>query len=223
MSQVRGRLGAKKTDSISNKTADLVSNRTKTPTDEEIAKMSVSDIMNAIVDRNKDPVVAKFIEGLIAKLQLELVEAVDAEKRGRSLILSGLPESALDMPPSAKQSELECKVSEILDHIGVECRPVEIYRMGKLNDTYPRLVKLVLPSKSHWSTALSNAYRLRSSCFKNIFIRKSLTPDERKKEFDLRQECRRRNRDLKKRIWVVYRGEIRRSEDLPKSRSSGNE
>lgn len=225
MSQARRRLSAKdtgNTGSVSNKTTDSVSNKTKTPTDDEVAKMSVSDLMNAITDRNKDPVVAKLIEGLRAKLKLELVEAVEAEKRSRSLILSGLPESAVDKPPSTKQLELESKVSEILDHIGVECRPIEVYRMGKPNDTQSRLVKIVLPSKSHWSTALSNAYRLRSSCFKNIFVRKSLTQEERKKEYDLRQECRKRNKDLKKRVWVVYRGEIKRIEDLPKSRFSGN-
>lgn len=45
----------------------------------------------------------------MTKLPQELAEAVDAEKRGRSLVLSGLPESAPDIPPSAKQQELEGK------------------------------------------------------------------------------------------------------------------
>lgn len=70
--------------------------------------------------------------------------------------------------------------------------------------------------------ALVNGFRLRSSTFSNVFISKSLTPDERKWEFDLRQECRERNKGLKKHAWVVYRGEIRRVEDLPKVRASGN-
>lgn len=103
--------------------------------------------MNATSDRNKDAVVATFTEGLV-RAKLHLREAVDAEKRNRSLILSGLPESTIDMLPSAKQFELESQISETLDHIGIEDRPVETHRMGKRNDTHSRLVKVVLLSKS---------------------------------------------------------------------------
>lgn len=102
-----------------------------------------------------------------------------------SLVLAGIPESDPALPPSGKQQELENKVNEIPDQLGVECRPDEVYRMGRPNShTHPRLVKLVLPSRSHCIAALSNSYKLRSSCFTNVFIRKSLTPMERKREFD---------------------------------------
>lgn len=177
MSQIRTRQNGKKNDSAN---AEL-----RIPTLDDIAKMSVTEIITAIAERNKDPVVAKFIEGLTAKLPLEMSEMVDAEKRGRSLVLSGVPESASDLPLSSKQQELESNVSQLLDHLGVECRPVELYRMGKPNDSHPRLIKLVLPSRSHWVTALSNAYKLRSSRFKDVYIRKSLTAAERKREFNL--------------------------------------
>lgn len=53
--------------------------------------MSVSEIMHVITERNKDPVIAKLIEGLMAKLPQELVEAVDAEKHGWSLVLAKIP------------------------------------------------------------------------------------------------------------------------------------
>lgn len=94
----------------------------------------------------------------------ELAKAVEVEKRGRSLVLSGLPESASDIAPSSKQKELESKVSQVLYHLGVECRPVEVYRMGRLK-THPRLVKLVLPSWSHWTTTLAN----HLSCVPPVF------------------------------------------------------
>ncbi|KAK6018462.1 hypothetical protein OSTOST_15949, partial [Ostertagia ostertagi] len=57
----------------------------------------------------------------------------------------------------------------------------------KLDDSRSRhvLLKLVLPSQSHWITALTNSYRLRSSEFSKIFMRKSLTATERKQHYDL--------------------------------------
>ncbi|KAK6029718.1 hypothetical protein OSTOST_04167, partial [Ostertagia ostertagi] len=54
--------------------------------------------------------------------------------------------------------------------------------IGKTSGLHLRLVKLLLPSKSHLSTALSNSYRLRGSSFKNIFVRKSMTTEERSRE-----------------------------------------
>lgn len=119
MSQSRGRAASRKNDSA---VAD-----TKVPTLDDIAKMSKS----AIVERNKDPVIARLIEGLTAKIPQELTDAIETAERGRSLILSGLPESNPDMVPSAKQQDLEKRVSQVLDCLGVECRPVEVFRMGK--------------------------------------------------------------------------------------------
>lgn len=46
-------------------------------------------------------------------------------------------------------------------------------------------------------------------------MRRSMTPAERMHEKELREECRERNRQLKSRVWVVYRGELRRAKDLP--------
>lgn len=102
----------------------------------------------------------------MAKLSQGLSKAVDAEKRARSVVLSGIPEPYLAPPSSGKQQQLESKVIEILDQLVVNCRPVEIYRMGRPEShTHARLIKLVLPSRSHWVAALSNSNELRSSCF----------------------------------------------------------
>lgn len=46
-----------------------------------------------IAEKSDDPVVAKFIESFLTKLPQELAESADAEKRGRRLVLLGLPES----------------------------------------------------------------------------------------------------------------------------------
>lgn len=59
--------------------------------------MFVSDLINAMIERNKEPVLARLIEGLMTKLPQEFAEAVDAKKRGRSQVLSGLPQSATSL------------------------------------------------------------------------------------------------------------------------------
>lgn len=127
------------------------------------------------------------------------------------------------MTPSAKQKDLEDKVSGVFDLLNLECRPLEVYRMGRHEHGRTRKVKVVLPSKSHWVTALSNAWRLRSSAtFRRVRVRRSMTFEERQREHELRQECKERNEQLGSRVWVVYRGELRRTEDLPKRRDSGD-
>lgn len=184
--------------------------------DVDYAKMTTFDILKAIIEKNKDPEIDKMAKVVLDRLPHEMKETVEAEKRGRSLVVSGLPEADEQLQPSAKQRYLEGKIREILDVLMVECNPVEVYRLGRPNDRFPRLVKVVLPSRSHWTTALSNSYRLRNSGFNNIYVRKSMTQEERRKDFELRQICRERNKNLKHRTWVVYRGKLMRVEDLPK-------
>lgn len=94
--------------------------------------------------------------------------------------------------------------------------------MGKPDSARPRLVKLVLPSKAHWLTALSNARLLRSSKFSDVFIRRSMTLEERKKEFELRQEARKGNGEVKQKQWVVYRGALVNVKNLSSKPNSGN-
>uniref|UniRef100_A0A7I4YTI5 Transposase_22 domain-containing protein n=1 Tax=Haemonchus contortus TaxID=6289 RepID=A0A7I4YTI5_HAECO len=187
--------------------------------------MSLNEIVSAMIERNeqlRDPIMGQYINALITKLPQTISEAVEGEKRGRSLVIYGIPESADELPPSSKQREVEAKVTEILDVLGVECRPSEVYRMGRPGGPHPRLVKLVLPAKGHWITAISNSHRLRNSSWSNVFVRRSLTKEERDREFHLREECRARNKQLGHREWAVYRGELSRVDDLRKSRISEN-
>nr|CDJ83439.1 unnamed protein product [Haemonchus contortus] len=105
--------------------------------------MSMVEILNAMMERNeqlKDPVMAKYINAMVTKLPQTITDAVQAEKKERSLVVFGIPESNSSKPPSVRQQELENRVTEILDCVRVECRPVEVYRMGKPNDTRPRRV-----------------------------------------------------------------------------------
>ena len=194
---------------------DLDSSSSSTPTTVDYSRLSAGEIMNAILERNKDPEIERMVLALIPKIPQEVADTMESEKRARSLVVHNLVEAPADLPPSHKQRDLEDKVNHLLDLLDVECRPVEVYRMGKMGHGRPRLVKIVLPSRSHWKKALANSYKLPNTELSSVRVRRSMTPLEMQHEKDLRNEARERNDQLKKRVWVVYRGELRRAQDLP--------
>lgn len=138
----------------------------------DYSMMSVGEIMNSILARTKDPEIEKMVNALKSKIPQDLTDAMEAHERERSVVVYNLPEAASELSPSRRQIDLEDKVSSMLDILGVECRPAATYRMGEFREGKPRLVKIVLPSKTHWKRVLSNAYKLRSSNFQRVFIRR---------------------------------------------------
>ncbi|KHJ89207.1 hypothetical protein OESDEN_10975 [Oesophagostomum dentatum] len=85
-----------------------------------------------------------------------------------------------------------------------------------------RLIKLVLPSRPHWTKALANARRLRTSKYSSVYVRRSMTPDERRLDFELRQQAKERNNKAGRRLWVVYRGGLKDVRDLAQPPHSEN-
>ncbi|PIO76882.1 hypothetical protein TELCIR_01034 [Teladorsagia circumcincta] len=162
----------------------------------DLEKMSAANLIKAIIERNKDPLIEPLLIALSDKIPKEFSESIESEKRARSIVISGLKEAPNDLPPSHRQKSLEDDVSKVLDALKVECRPSEIYRIGKSDPKRPRLVKVVLPARSHWRTALANARLLRDAGFPQVFIRKSMTLEERQRDFELRQMARDRNKAL---------------------------
>ncbi|EYC21617.1 hypothetical protein Y032_0019g3929 [Ancylostoma ceylanicum] len=112
----------------------------------------------------------------------------------RSIVIHGIPELPEASLPSQRQLDTERKVTEILDVIGVEARPCAVVRLGNLTSGKTRLVKVIFPCRSQYFMALSKARILRDNPkFRHIFLRTSLTPSERKRQFDLRAEARQKN------------------------------
>ncbi|KAL6735288.1 hypothetical protein Aduo_005744 [Ancylostoma duodenale] len=129
----------------------------------DYSQMPLSDIINSILAKINDPEVVRMVQAIDQRLSKGFSEHVEEEKRSRSLVISGLPEPPSSASRSEKLNDLESTVDAVLDILKVECRPVEAYRMGNVVDGRPRLVKLVMPSRSHWARALSNARLLRNS------------------------------------------------------------
>ncbi|EYC37229.1 hypothetical protein Y032_0651g1151 [Ancylostoma ceylanicum] len=137
----------------------------------------------------------------------------------RSIVIQGIPELPLSTIPSVRQADVEAKVTEVLDALGVEARPWAVFRMGRWSETKPRLTKVILPARSQYLAILGRAKSLRdTSKYKHIFIRASLTEEERRKEYDLRKEAREKNQSLGHKEYVVYRGQVVKISDIPNMR-----
>ncbi|KAK6030142.1 hypothetical protein OSTOST_03733 [Ostertagia ostertagi] len=152
--------------------------------------MSLNEVVSAMIEHNekvKDPLMGKLINAL------SIVEAVDWS-------YMVYPNHRLTCHPPANRRSWNRRFTAWVSR-----------------GSHPRLTKVVLPSKSHWLTALRNSHRLRNSDLSDIFVRRSMTPAERDREKKLRQECKARNDQLKSRVWVVYRGELWRSDEITKS------
>lgn len=184
-------------------------------------QMSAHDLISSIIARNRDPVIDQMLRALSDKIPKDFSDAIEAEKRARSLVISGIEEPDQSLGASEKSRFLQERVNEILDVLNVDCAPSEVFWMGKFDPSRKRLVKVLLPSTYYWKRALANARMLRSSDYSGVFIRKSMTEEERRHEYELRQIARERNRGKANKEWVVYRGQLTLVSDLAR-RKSGN-
>lgn len=121
--------------------------------------------------------------------------AEDVERR-RSIVIAGIPEPTNVLPSELRNRDY-ATVSEIMDEINVETSPALVYRLGVKKPsesgrpTRPRLLKVVLGASFQQRNVLANAKKLKNSeNYSKIFIRPSLTPEERKFDYELRQAAR---------------------------------
>ncbi|WKY13700.1 hypothetical protein Q1695_004492 [Nippostrongylus brasiliensis] len=180
-------------------------------------------IQNILVD--KAPEALPLLEQLVSKLPSLLASSVDTDKRLRSVVFYGVPEAKKSLPPSVWQAHTEKFISDVLDTLEVEARPVELFRMGVMQEGKPRLVKCVFASRRFQVETLSRSRRLRSCpLFQNIYVRRSMTRDERERERELRQRARELNEKEHggSRVYVVYRGELMKVSDIPNFRNDPN-
>uniref|UniRef100_A0A0N4W6U4 Uncharacterized protein n=1 Tax=Haemonchus placei TaxID=6290 RepID=A0A0N4W6U4_HAEPC len=173
----------------------------------------------SIIVLNHDPAIENMLIALSEKIPMDFSDLLESDKRGRSIVISGLEDGQGGLQPSVRQRDLE--VFRVLDALDVECRPVEMYCMGEPKPKRPILVKVVLPSRLHWRRVIASARLLREAGLPNVFLRRSMTEDEKKREYELRQEARERNKGSGSRDWVVHQGQLKRASELP-HRRSGN-
>ncbi|KAK6019565.1 hypothetical protein OSTOST_14794, partial [Ostertagia ostertagi] len=169
---------------------------------------------------NKAPEALPLLEQLLAKLSSLPMDAIHAEKRERSVVIHGVPEAEAGLSASLRQQHTERCVSKILDVLDIETRPLEVFRMGKVGQK-PRLIKCVFSSRKFMFETLSKAKQLRSSSeFSSVFM-KSMTPEQRAIDRDLRNRAYELNRDEHngERVFVVYKGEIVKASEIQPMRT----
>jgi hypothetical protein len=105
--------------------------------------------------------------------------AIQEEKRQRTLVLRNAPESD-DATPSRRQEADELRTKLILDALQVQVRPIAVFRLGKAAPNKPRFLMAELPTRSHLVEALRNGRLLVKSAFKEIYVGKSMTAEERR-------------------------------------------
>ncbi|KIH57339.1 hypothetical protein ANCDUO_12471 [Ancylostoma duodenale] len=91
----------------------------------DFTKTTAGEIMSAILELNKDPVLESMIHAYISKIPQEHAEIVESEKRARSLGLYGLPEPVDELSPSNKQRDLDDKRFREAKHDSGRTKPRE--------------------------------------------------------------------------------------------------
>uniref|UniRef100_A0A914DKJ4 Uncharacterized protein n=1 Tax=Acrobeloides nanus TaxID=290746 RepID=A0A914DKJ4_9BILA len=135
------------------------------------------------------------------------IETAQELERQRSLVIAGLPESEAPLASQRVDDDMKQTIA-ILDNIGIEAKPLAVYRLGqpkKADGSLPlhRLLKVVMPTRGHQRQAIANSKKLReASETKNIYIRPSLTKLEREHEAKIRAAANALKKDGKNRVHV---------------------
>ncbi|KIH57287.1 hypothetical protein ANCDUO_12522 [Ancylostoma duodenale] len=102
----------------------------------------------------KAPEGLPLLDQLLKILKPDPRELVEAEKRSRSIVLSGVPEAVSGTPAVERQEHTERAVMDILGVLEIETHPVEVYRMRKIVEGTPRLIICVLSASRAYFEAL---------------------------------------------------------------------
>ena len=147
---------------------------------------------------------------------------VNEEKKRRSNVIYGVKEADSCLPASERPKCTEREVEGILNALDVETRPVEAFRIGKEQNSR-RLIKAVFSSRKIFFDVLKKAPNLRNdSRFTGIYLRRSMTLEERIKDKELRKQAKDLNEKEGKghKIYVVYKQQVIKTADIESNRRS---
>ena len=101
-------------------------------------------------------------------------------ERSRAVVISGVYESKNPNPVKRAEEDM-FNVKCVVNTLGVEAVPVTVYRMGRVGPR-PRLLKVIMPSSTHQKRLVERSSYLRNSEFKGVWLRASLTYEDRVKQ-----------------------------------------
>ncbi|EYC02055.1 hypothetical protein Y032_0102g3458 [Ancylostoma ceylanicum] len=152
-------------DRFRKENSDLLNENTSLKSQIGNLRSELSRIRNSPLEQLDEPKSASFC-------------VCEETERKRSIVIAGIAECEANLSSTKVIYDNNC-VRRILDHLSIQCHPVAVYRMGRINSNRPRLLKVVLPSSYYSSLTLRRAPKLKSFSVRGIFIRPSLPKCER--------------------------------------------
>lgn len=160
---------------------------------------SVLSVLQPLVQDLRDRV--KHLEDQLSSRNQENPEEKD---RLRAVVISGLNETGAK--PTERRANDINSVNQLIDELNVDATPVQVFRMGRpsmassegangnlLLKKRPRLLKVIFQTTGQQREMVKSARQIKDSAiFKGVFIRPSLTAEQRKIEFELREELKSR-------------------------------
>ena len=134
------------------------------------------------------------IGSAIISQQVNVTDAIEEEKRLRSVVVMNYPESK-DMTSTARAKDDVEQVNKMLDCCNIQALPV-VYRLGEVVNNRPRLMKVEFQSKRHATEFLKAKGKLATQ-FPTAKIRPSMTLQQRQARFLLNDECKKKRETAK--------------------------
>ena len=137
----------------------------------------------------------------VATLRKELmVEEKERSEKSGNVIVSGVE--------SDGQEEAESKVKEMLEVLDVDMDGVkmEVVRLGK--EEQEKRMLLVKVGEEKKRELLKKAKKLRETKFEKVFVQPDLTWAERKEQFELREERRKKKEKEPTKDWIIKMGKV---------------
>lgn len=119
------------------------------------------------------------------------IDGAQEERRQRSLVLSGLPESEKKSGMARARDDMEA-VYSALDQCGAEQLPITVFRLGDAEPHKKRLLKIEMPTRSAAAQILKNAKTLKQQ---GLHFRESMTRAQLTTRSDLIRQCKQRRAD----------------------------
>ena len=139
-------------------------------------------------------------------------------RHNRSVVVSGLKESTLEIASKRLEKDEEM-VQQMLDVFDIEVRPLAVFRMGKKMVDKPRLLKIEFASRSVVAKIMTRKKAMsKHENFKRVYIRKSMSFEERQQTKKLQMECNEKNKENTENdpssTFVIYAGKVVRRRDI---------
>lgn len=133
----------------------------------------------------------------------EKVDLVEQEKRCQNFIIHGAEEVGKD-EEEIKVND-EAYLVDILKHIDVNSKPDKVIRLGKVNDTKARVMKIVMPTKALKDEVMNNLRKLKGTGekFGKISVTDDYTVTERQKIKDFTEKAREQSKEDNTRVFKV--------------------